>query len=776
MTGSVLLSWGRKNLVRLILFATAVIAFVLGYVSIGLLFIFLFGWSLIRRYQRDFYVLQYIFFQRYSLFVGFLLLAFPIFASMALPEVLGPLFHVDFYPMIGITLLSILAAWTIMFTSGLLYLAIAIRNELPFYESHARGSKNELPTWFQRHRFFWFAWLAAPTIITLNLYSELGIVETLLAQSIGIALAGGIRFAIHPIARSVTRFFSLLVASAFWRGLLNAVGRLGQLAILRALMRFGFLIAVDSFAKSIKQSFKGLEHDSYIIGSSVGKAKEFDFSPVRGFSFFFLTLVLYFVGYWLFEPPSRLGTDNEPAYAYLLVIFMLWCWILNFLALYLDKYRVPVTIVLIAFVFGLYQISSVDHYYEVTAATKDRLPQSLGPQESLDAWLAKHPYDTHPTVVLVAAMGGGIRAAYWTNIVLDELTQELGATFAESIVLMSTVSGGAVGAVYSIDAYPLSSEETCGKIPNDLFAKALHQSGQESLHALAWGMAYPDFFRKVLPFLPRNKLVDRGWALEKEWTDTLGHSPTLTDWQVGTNRGCRPAIVFNTTVVETGDRFLIGSIKIPEPPHDYMPTEHRQAENFLSEFEGCDIAVFTAARLSATSPYVTSQATDMPTDPNCSPGGEKNWGYHLADGGYYDNYGVVTILEYLIDVLSADSAIDLSNRNILILQIRASEVDEPGEKGEGQGFTFSTVGPILALLNVRSSTQIARNDLDIGLLKKVFDVTAIDAVEFELGNVGPLSWDLTATQKDQIRQQWLKDKNVSALRKVAALFPNVPSE
>ena len=141
----------------------------------------------------------------------------------------------------------------------------------------------------------------------------------------------------------------------------------------------------------------------------------------------------------------------------------------------------------------------------------------------------------------------------------------------------------------------------------------------------------------------------------------------------------------------------------------------------------------------------------------------------MADGGYYDNFGVVTALEYMIDILS-DPSVDLGNRKIVLLQIRASEVDEQPKRDTGKGFKFSSVGPFIALMSVRSSTQITRNDLDVGLMRDAFSDAAIQSVTFELGSVGPLSWDLTQKQKSLIEDQWGSRSNPDQLECLKSLF------
>ena len=113
-----------------------------------------------------------------------------------------------------------------------------------------------------------------------------------------------------------------------------------------------------------------------------------------------------------------------------------------------------------------------------------------------------------------------------------------------------------------------------------------------------------------------------------------------------------PAFTLNTTAVETGGRFLPSNYQIPKnfvEGKDLLP-----AESFLHAYgEPCDkqnhpafadLPVATAARLSATFPYVSS-ASRIPKK-------FASFGYHFVDGGYYDNDGTASVIEFLESAVS----------------------------------------------------------------------------------------------------------------------------
>lgn len=73
--------------------------------------------------------------------------------------------------------------------------------------------------------------------------------------------------------------------------------------------------------------------------------------------------------------------------------------------------------------------------------------------------------------------------------------------------------------------------------------------------------------------------------------------------------------------------------------------------------------------------------------------------YHVADGGYFDNHGVATALQFLDKVLATNSTDSIEH--ILFIQIRSpgkaeSSVEESGRflpnADESGGLKFSTIG------------------------------------------------------------------------------------
>jgi hypothetical protein len=443
-------------------------------------------------------------------------------------------------------------------------------------------------------------------------------------------------------------------------------------------------------------------------------------------------------------------SDHQPAALfYLLLLLALLTWFGSGAAFILDIIRVPVltTTLVISLIFGLL---GTDHIFEVYGGDGHASPHAPG--EVIQAWERTRGGSTAP-IVIVATSGGGIRAAAWTAEVLTGMTEECAvgpdaSRFSSSLVLVSAVSGGSEGAMYFAGSYGQN-----GSLPLAALGDIRQNAYHSSLSSIGWGLLYPDLLRTVpgvgsaVTWLHRNS-VDRGWALEQDWlSHWTGHAwstqPTIGEWSDDVARGTRPAMIFNATAAESGQRFLMSSTTLPLDPRyerGYLPSIQ-----FQDAFHGLDLPVATAARLSASFAWVSP----MPR-PSM---GEKRFRVHVGDGGYYDNSGVVSATEWL---LAAGDAIKVHPVYIVLVD------STPGWPPAGQVWTWQRqlVAPLETLQSVRTSSQQARAQFELQLatdylVSKGFHVTPV-RFRYPSDLLTPLSWHLTPEQQKNIAAAWSK--------------------
>jgi hypothetical protein len=128
-----------------------------------------------------------------------------------------------------------------------------------------------------------------------------------------------------------------------------------------------------------------------------------------------------------------------------------------------------------------------------------------------------------------------------------------------------------------------------------------------------------------------------------------------------------------------------------------------------------------------------------------------------VDGGYYDNYGVNSLLAWLEEALVALPAGKVPD--ILLIQIRSFPSEATGPVGKSRGWFYQTYAPASALMRVRTTAQLMRDQEAIEMFRQRWakDGIHIRPATFEFpGNDAPLSWKMNAEQIQAIGNEWEK--------------------
>jgi hypothetical protein len=332
-----------------------------------------------------------------------------------------------------------------------------------------------------------------------------------------------------------------------------------------------------------------------------------------------------------------------------------------------------------------------------------------------------------------------VHQAAWTARVLAGLTELWGPAFSGNVRLISGVSAGSVGTLHYVNQFSEAGPPVGSLQPMVDAAKA---SGTGDIW---WGLAYPDLVRGLLPFPLKRFLpgtLDRGWALDQAWRRALGLGqttidPTVGRWQADGAAGWRPAVAFNALIVETGERVVLATYGLPET---LTTNGTKSATKGVAPITAHrDLSMITAARLSAAFPYVTPFARAS------NSVGENQ--VHLADGGYWDNYAVVSALEWL-----RAAAPLLADRKVLLIQIPPSSPAE--SPGRDRAWVWQLTAPLGALETVRTNAQGARNELEIvELLGNWAGSLTSVTIPFDRSDV-LLSWHLSRRERCDIERVW----------------------
>jgi len=304
---------------------------------------------------------------------------------------------------------------------------------------------------------------------------------------------------------------------------------------------------------------------------------------------------------------NHLGEQTSiPALAFVLVLLLNANWLLSGVSFFFDRFRVPLLVPLtLLAVFGTNTRSS-DHYFDIHQGIKK---EAVYPYDVLENRLqAKRP------IIIVATAGGGIQASAWTAQVLSGLqlkSAEWGETsFADSVVLISSVSGGAVGSLFFLNNYGPGTDSahagfqlaTTQQNLDDL----VEMASAPSLDDVAWGLVYRDIPRTVLPYgsSEKERLLDRGRMLELSWQNRAKIFADLSNWRTGVKEGWRPAAIFNSTIVETGEPLLLSTTDFGRDSKTVLNSKAAQPtrKSLDDLLPNVDVPVVTAVRLAASTP------------------------------------------------------------------------------------------------------------------------------------------------------------------------------
>ena len=380
-------------------------------------------------------------------------------------------------------------------------------------------------------------------------------------------------------------------------------------------------------------------------------------------------------------------------------------------------------------------------------------------------------------VFIVATEGGGIRAAYWTALVLAALQdrsldqrkswlaarpgQPLPPDFSSHLFAISGVSGGSLGAVV-FDA--LLAENVAYPMED----KAHDILRQDFLSPTLAAMFFPDLLQRFLPVPVPG--ADRGAALEKAWE--YGWERTISGkieggdhrvnrlalpfrklWQGWQGETPLPALFLNGTRVESGKRIITSNVRITSTFRgEFADAEDAEEQLGNNKFPR-DVPLSTAAHMSARFTYV-------------SPAGRMPDGGHVVDGGYFENSAAATALEILYEVESVIDHAGWPERVVpVVIEIRNGPTSvKPDTRNDSaitpnqptREFLSEILAPVSTLLHTRDAratfsqeaieseqesqpNQLPRNRLRFGLHDSAVPL--------------PLGWMLSGDAANEMRHQ-----------------------
>jgi len=328
-----------------------------------------------------------------------------------------------------------------------------------------------------------------------------------------------------------------------------------------------------------------------------------------------------------------------------------WVAILSILALASRVFRFPVlaALVLARVVLGLL----VDEHRVRTDPGSVWAGPEADPRPTLaaelDRWGSLLPGDAEGPVpvVLVATAGGGLRAAWWTAVALADLVARYPG-LERHVVAVSGVSGGALGATVFAACLRREQERARADPPFDrgriracVRAVLARDFLAPTLVALLYTDALGPALGEPLGWGGRAAALENAWAAafdalperavrgDGSWSNPLAER--FLEFAPGDPADWQPILFLNATHEERGRRVVASRVRIDQPPFLDAWDLHRLL--------GRDLWTVTAVHNSARFSFVSPAGLLRGPPPEDEKRG------HLVDGGYFENFGAVTLLE-----------------------------------------------------------------------------------------------------------------------------------
>lgn len=270
--------------------------------------------------------------------------------------------------------------------------------------------------------------------------------------------------------------------------------------------------------------------------------------------------------------------------------------------------------------------------------------------ERTDDCQVQTPQGPARPMVLVAAEGGGIRAAYWSAAALEEIRDHTPCGL-DGVLVASGVSGGSVGLAVSrfADDQATAVDEvwTMGG-PDALAQGSLGLLLRDPVYAVTGLPAGSD--------AEGEGWHDRGALMELSWEKSAPglEADFLDPPQERAEGELSGALVLNSTATSSGCRVLVSQVALGSGPvsdcadlgsplaysrdfyADYLPPEGEAATGQSDHCVG-SVPASTASMTSARFPYVTPSGVVGP----CGDAPQAQ----LIDGGYAEGSGLGTVVD-----------------------------------------------------------------------------------------------------------------------------------
>jgi hypothetical protein len=397
----------------------------------------------------------------------------------------------------------------------------------------------------------------------------------------------------------------------------------------------------------------------------------------------------------------------------------------------------------------------------------------------LENWKSKFPGDSLPKLVMVAASGGGQRAALWTLHVLQTIHSKTAGEVTRHTEMYTGASGGVIGEAFFRELYLRSLSDTS---INPAAPIHLAEISADNLNPILFTLLVNDLLIRNQRFQYRgySHLKDRGYAFENQLNlNTRGVlDKPLQDYREPEGDGRIPLLPVTALVTNDGRKLVISPHSMSYLGSSVMGKsgvdEKRQSIDFLRFFRRQDagnLRFLSALRMGATFPFITPNVA-LPSLPVME----------TMDTGLSDNFGIQDALRflYVFQQWIADNT-----SGVVLVSIRDSPKSVEIPKTEPPRIFEKVFIPLKNIYINWDNVQTIQNEVLYNYIDESMPFS-LERIEFEYDpeqiqleeltgsqetmQRASLNWRLTAKEKSSILNGIESRKNRQSIEKIQRLF------
>lgn len=397
----------------------------------------------------------------------------------------------------------------------------------------------------------------------------------------------------------------------------------------------------------------------------------------------------------------------------------------------------------------------------------------------LENWKSKFPNDSLPKLVLVAASGGGQRAALWTLHVLQTIHLKTAGKVTKHTQLYTGASGGMLGEAFFREIY-LRSLSDSSFDPVD--SKYLAQISADNLNPILFTLLVNDLLIRNQRFEYRgySHLKDRGYAFENQLninTEKILDKP-LDAYKQPEADGLIPLLPVTALVTNDGRKLVISPHSMSFLGSSVMgktaADEKKQSIDFRRFFAAHDagnLRFLSALRMCATFPFITPNV-QLPSVPVME----------TMDTGLSDNFGIQDGLRFLYVF---QDWIATNTSGVILISIRDSPKSVEIPQSELPRILEKIFIPLKNIYVNWDNVQTIQNEVLFNYMDESMPFS-LQRIEFEYDpeqiqiqeltgsqetmQRASLNWRLTAKEKSSILKSIESLKNRQSIEKIQRLF------